>query len=125
NSGDLLRILEIADIEYANAAEAVRACRRGSPAASSTAASRSGVPRSGRRRGRRGNISSGKRNSLRAAIDASIGGFGRHEQQMTIHRDIALTAGADEGGPQRGLPRVVDVIKIDAVVVSYKEMVAA
>jgi hypothetical protein len=44
---------------------------------------------------------------------------------VAVYRDISLTAGADQGSPQLDLLRIVDVIKIDAVVVPDKQMVAA
>src|ERR1700686_4039930 len=43
---------------------------------------------------------------------------------MAIHRDVSLTARADQGSPQLDLRRVVDVVKIDPVIVTYKNMVA-
>ena len=126
--GDLFRIPDIADIEDTHAAEPVGAGRRG--CAPSSAASRRGARRRIRLSGRRGwwrrrRITRGQRNSLRAAIGASIHRFGRHEEQMPIYRDIPLPAWAHQRSAQFGLTRVVDVVKGDAVVVPHKDMVAA
>ncbi len=43
-----------------------------------------------------GGVTGGQRDSLRAAIDASIHRLGRHEQQMAVDGDVALPAGADQ-----------------------------
>lgn len=120
HGGDLLRVLQIADIENAHATEAIRAGGRGAPCGASSC-SRSG--RLGRRRLGRGCIG-WNRNALRAAIDAPIHGFGRHEEQVAIDGDVALSAGADERSAELDLGRVIDIVKVDAVVVAHKQMVA-
>src|ERR1700741_3676534 len=44
---------------------------------------------------------------------------------MAIDRDVSLSARADQGSAQFYLRRVVDVVKINTVVVANKNMVAA
>jgi hypothetical protein len=89
HSGHLLRIREIADIEDAYAAEPVRAGRRrGTPHPCGLSIGSGGR----RRRGWRWRVTGRQGNALRAAIDAAIDGLRRHEQQMTIHRYVALSA---------------------------------
>ena len=61
---------------------------------------------------------------MRAAIEAAVGHFHGHEQEVFVHRDIALAAGADHRGQQRGLGGIGDVINIYAVKISLEEMVA-
>jgi hypothetical protein len=121
HGGDLLRIGEVADIEDANAAEAVGAGRWRGPAHAG------GLSVFGRRRrGRRWRwrVTLRQRYALRAAIDAAIDGFRRHEQQVPVHRDVALPARAQHGRPEFDLHRIIDVVEIDAVVVAYEEEVA-
>ncbi len=80
---------------------------------------------SGRRGwGRRRRVAGRQRNSLRAAIGASIHRLGRHEEQMSVYRDIPCPPGHIREAREFGLTWVVDVVKGDAVVVTYKEMVA-
>ena len=89
---------------------------------------RSGVPLRGRRAPGAAAGAGHSRpagDSLGAAVDPSIDRLRRHEEQMAVHRDVALAAGADQGSPQLDLRRVVDVVEIDAVVVADEKMVAA
>ena len=116
HGGDLLRIREVADIEDADAAEPVRAGRRRrTPHACGL-----GSVGAGGRRGRRWrrHVTGRQRYSLRAAVDASIDRLGRHEEQMAVHRDVALAARAHQRVRSLILHRVVDVVEIDAVVVA-------
>ncbi len=62
--------------------------------------------------------------ALRAAIDAAVHGFGRHEEQVAVDRDVALSTGADERSAELDLGRVIDVVEVDAVIVSDEEMIA-
>ena len=125
HGGDLFGIREVADIENADAAETVGAgraagasarARRGAPGAPAAPAAAGEAA---------GDITGGQRDALGAAIDASVHGFGRHEEQMAVDRDVALSAGADQRSAQLDLRRVIDVVEIDAVVVADEEMIAA
>src|SRR5271163_4695242 len=64
------------------------------------------------------------RKSLSAAIEASIGHFHGHEEKILVHRDIALSAGADQRSQQRSLGRIGDVISSDSVKITLEQMVA-
>ena len=119
--GDLLWIREVADIEDADAAEPVRAGRRRRTAHACGLSVGTGG-RSGRRWRRR--VTGRQRYALRTAIDAAIHRLGRHEEQVAIHRYIALAPRAQHGRSEFDLHRVIDVVEIDAVVVAYEQMVA-
>ena len=121
HGGDLLGIREVADVEDADAAEPVRDWEAEADVAAAPARlPGQRAPGGGRRRR---HITGRQRDSLRAAVEASIGRLRRHEQQMAVHRYVSLTAGADQRSPQLDLRRVVDVVEIDAVVVADKKMV--
>ena len=107
DSGDLLGILDVRDIEDAHAAETIfLSCGR---VAFFFVAW-------GRWRFRW--------KSLRAAIEAAVGHFHGHEQKVFVHRDIALAAGADHRGQQRCLGGIGDVINIHAVKISLEQVIA-
>ena len=122
---DLLGIREVGDIENTDAAKTVGA--GGGGGVRPRPRRRRQPRRSGRFGGRRRrrDVAGGQRDALRAAIDASVGCLRRHEQQMAVDRNIALAAGAKQRRPQLDLLRIVDVVKIDAVIIPDKQMVAA
>ena len=51
-------------------------------------------------------------------------GVDRQEQQVAVDRDVVLRAGADDLHDLRGLPRVLDVVDREAVVVAGEGVVA-
>ncbi len=102
----LLGILDVRNVENSHAAEAV--LLRGWHTALSF------FPRS---RGRRRRL---RRKSLCAAIQASIRHFHGHEQQILVHRHIALPARAHHRSHDRGLRRIGDVVNVDAVKIPWK-----
>ena len=53
--------------------------------------------------------------ALGTAVDAAAGLLDRHEQQVAVHRDIALAARADERAVQHRVVRVRDVVDLEAV----------
>ena len=63
--------------------------------------------------------------ALRAAVDAAARLLDRHEEQVAVHRHVALAAGADDRRQQLRLLRVLDVVGVEAVEVADEEMVAA
>ena len=65
-----------------------------------------------------------RRETLRAAIQPSVGHFHGHEHQVFVDRHIALPAGADHRGHQRGVCRIADVKNIHAVEISLEQVVA-
>ena len=65
--------------------------------ASATPGSASAPAASGRwARAADGSGGCGDGDALRAAIDAPVHGFGRHEEQVAVDGDVALSAGADQ-----------------------------
>src|ERR1700693_4352663 len=62
--------------------------------------------------------------TLRPAIDAAIGHFHGHEEQIFVDGDVALSTGADQRGEQTGAGRVGNVKNIHAVKISLEEVVA-
>src|SRR5947209_1435746 len=63
--------------------------------------------------------------SCPAAVEAGAGLLDRQEQQVLVHRRIALPAGTDQGGSERRLLRVRDVPDLQAVVVALEDVVPA
>ena len=88
-----LRLAQIADVEDADAAEALGADRRG--------------------------------HALHAAVDAAAVLLDRHEQQVAVHRDVALPAGADDRGEQLRVLAALDVVGVEAVEVAEEHVGAA
>src|SRR5438552_18191612 len=86
--GDLLRTLDVTDIEDSRAAKTIFLRRRWL------------LPGLLSRRWRRI-----RRESLYAAIDATVGHLDRHEHQVLVNRHVALTAGANHRSQQTGLRR--------------------
>ena len=117
----LLRVREVGDIEDAHSAETIGTGRRGTPSAASGPRGCGRIGRQRFRRRRRG----GNEDALRAAIDASVHGLGRHEEQVAVHRHIALSPGTDQRRAELDLHRVIDVVEVDPVIVAHEEMVAA
>src|SRR5262249_19931114 len=113
NGSDLLRIGDIGDVENADTAEAVLAGRR--QRANRAARRPIGIRRAGRRRG--SHVALGRRIALDTAIGTAVHGFGRHEHQVAVDRDIALAAGAHDRAAQFRAGRIVDIVEVDAVVV--------
>src|SRR5277367_2174477 len=118
HGGNLLRIRNVADIEDAHAAEPVRigGWKRTLPMLRLYSGD-DGLR--GRQRGH--DIAGRYGHSLGAAIQAPVERFGRHEEQMAVHGNISLTAGAQQRRAQLDLRRAVDVVKINSVVVPYKK----
>jgi len=108
---DLLRLRDVGDVEDADALDTVGAGRW------RRWASRAACSICGRicRRGWGRSCTCGCWESLGAAVEPSVGRFNRHEQKMAVDRDVALAAGADDGGDQLDLRRVGDVVEINAL----------
>src|SRR5262249_50672177 len=114
---------EIADIEDADAAEAVRAGRwRLTRSTTATGRSRGSVGSRRRRRGRR--IAGRRRDTLGSAIEAAVHCLSGHKEKMSVDRDVALPAGAEDGRSKLDIAGTVDVVEVDAVIVADKEMIA-
>ena len=107
HGGHLLRILDIGDVENSDATKTFGL--RGRQAAFLFLA------RGGRRF---------RWKSLRAAIDAPVGHFHRHEHQVFVDRYVALSAGADHGGHQRGLGWIGNIENIHSVEISLEQVIA-
>ena len=56
--------------------------------------------------------------ALRAAVDPASRLLHRHEQQVAVHRHIALSAGTHDRGNQPRPARVLDVVGVEPVVVA-------
>ena len=123
DSGELLGIAEVGDVEDADSAEAVFAWRGRWGAAESGGGACWGV--GGWRGWGGGDIAGGERNALGAAIDAAADGFNRHEEEVAVDGDVALAAGAHDGGGELRLLGVGDVVEVEAVVVADEDVVAA
>jgi hypothetical protein len=63
--------------------------------------------------------------ALRAAVDPAAGLLDRHEEEVAVHRHVALAAGADHGCPQCRCGRIGDVVDVEAVEVARERVVAA
>src|SRR5579859_3989876 len=61
--------------------------------------------------------------SLGAAIQASVRHLDGHEEQILVHRNIALSARADHGREQFRLRRLGDIENIDAVEIPLEKVV--
>src|SRR5436309_3194378 len=94
---DLLRTLDVADVENSHAAETIFL---------------SGWWLIWILSGSRRRI---WRESLYAAIDAAVRHLNRHEHQVFVNRYIALSAGTDHRSHQFSLRRIRDVINIHAI----------
>ena len=64
-------------------------------------------------------------NTLRAAVDAAARLLDRHEQQVAVHRHVALPAGTHRRREQLRLPGDLDVVGVEAVEVAHEEVRAA
>ena len=87
--GHLLRMVEVADVEDANATQALGA--------------------------------HGVGHRLGAAVEPAVRGFGGDEQEVAVHRGIALPALACKGEPQLGRARVGDVEDLEARPAALKD----
>ncbi len=127
----LLRMQNVADVEDAHAAEALLArrlrrtyrtstTRTRPPGAPSAASSR----RRRTRRGRRRNIARRQRNPFHAAIHTRARRLYRQEQQIAIHRRVALRALAQHRRHQLRLQRIRRVIDVEAVIVANDHVLA-
>ena len=94
DGADLLRILDVGNIEDSHAAKTFRGC------GAACAAFSVFFLMAGRRRWRRW------REALRAAIQAAVRHLDGHKQQVAIDGDIALPARAYQRSNQRGFRRV-------------------
>ena len=63
-------------------------------------------------------LADGLGDALDAAVDAAARLLHRHEQQVAVDRDVALAAGAGDGGEQLRPARVLDVVGVEAVEVA-------
>src|SRR5262245_31326210 len=61
--------------------------------------------------------------SLGAAIDTAACLLDRHDEQVAVNRDVALTAGAHHRRNQTRLPGVLDVVAVETVEVSHDEVI--
>ena len=61
---------------------------------------------------------------LQAAVEPAAGLLDRHDQQVADHRDVALTAGADHRGDERGRGGDLDAVGVEAVVAADEDLVA-
>ena len=59
--------------------------------------------------------------ALRAAVDPSARLLDRHEQQVPVDRDVALSAGTHDRGEQLRLLRRLDVVDVEAVEVADED----
>ena len=117
--GDLFGVFDVGDIEDANAAETVFLSRGVAGLSLSfifvlifvLVFIGVGFRRIGRK-------------ALYAAIEASVGHLDRHEHQILVYGNIALAAGADDRGQQRGIGGIGNVIDVDAVEISLEKVVA-
>ncbi len=109
--GDLLGVLDVGDVEDADATGAIR----------------TGDLRGRRTRGP-GRGRSGGTGGSGEWLDAAVGAaaaFDGHEEQVAVDGDVTLTAGADQRGDERELGWVGGVVEVDAPEVSDEEMVSA
>src|SRR6185312_14544612 len=63
-----------------------------------------------------------RREPLNAAVETAVSHFYGHEKQIAVHRDVALSTGANERGEQRGLRGVGDVKDVDPIEIALEEM---
>ena len=73
------------------------------------------LSRSGRRLGRK---------TLRTAIQSAVRHLHRHEEQVLVNGHVALPARTHHRSQQSGLRRIGDVVDVDAVKVSLKQVIA-
>ncbi len=63
-----------------------------------------------------------RRHALGAAVDAAARLLDRHEEQVAVDRDVALTAGAGNRRHQLRLARVLHVVGVEAVEVAHHDV---
>ena len=69
-------------------------------------------------------LEAGADGRVRAAVDPGPGLLDRHEQQVAVHRHVALPAGADDAGDDRRAGRVRNVEDVEPVEVAHERVVA-
>ena len=62
---------------------------------------------------------------LRSAVDPAAGLLDRHEEEIAVHRHVALTAWAHHGSQQSRIASALDVVGVEPVIVADEQMMAA
>src|SRR5690606_15362101 len=63
--------------------------------------------------------------TLRPAVETGARLLHRHEQEIAVHGDVALSARTHHRGGQARTRRAVDVVEVEAVVVADDDVIAA
>src|SRR5262249_27311803 len=64
-------------------------------------------------------------NALKATVDSSASLLSRHEEQVSINGDVALTTRAYDGRDDPCFPGIFDRIRSEAVIIAHENPVAA